>query len=101
MRWQEPDLKKIVNKNAAIVVGQRNLIVAWLRRETTLTDDEIREHVIEPLDRVTFRAGFEVGYGEAVATVESILKQATFYKVGFLMVSAAAVASVLWRFIGS
>lgn len=93
-------MKRVAHKNAAVVAEQRRIVMSWLRRETTLTDEEIRKHVLEPLDHAAFRAGFEMGYVEAVAKLTDTLEDAMFYKIGFVVLSAAIAASVVWQFIG-
>ena len=94
-----PDLKKTVNRNAAVVVEQRKVIAAWLRRETTLSDEEIERHVIMPLDQVTFRAGYETGYISAVSNGMDAMRRIVYYRIVFGVLSAAGVAWALVRFL--
>ena len=94
-----PDLKKTVDQNAAVVVDKRREIATWLRRETTLSDEEIERQVIMPLDRVTFRAGYEVGYVAAITHGMDAMRRIAYYRLAFGVLSAAGVAWMLVRFL--
>lgn len=94
-----PDLKKTVNQNAAVVVDKRREIAAWLRLKTTLSDEEIERKVIMPLDQVTFRAGYEVGYTAAVSHGMDAMRRIFYYRLVFWVLSAAGAAWALVRFL--
>ena len=90
-------MKKIINCNAEIVAAQRVTVIQWLRQNTTLSEEDIIEKIIDPLDKTSFQAGFEIGYAQAVCLINLFLRELAIYKVIIFMLSAAVIAWGVWK----
>lgn len=76
---------------ALAVAKEQEILLARLRRRTTMSDEEIVKTLL-PFSEAAFEAGYRMAMRDASERAAHLLRYAALYRSGFLIVSAAVVA---------
>lgn len=91
-------IKAVHDRNGAMLLAEQNKLMSWMRRNTTLGDDEIHQ-VLTGHATASFNAGHDIGWIEAMWKAKGLMAREKVWR-WTAFVTTSALAAALWMLFG-